>query len=196
MLEEEKQEVEIVEEKPVEKIGFNTPSADGDNTNPAKKRIKFSNSRKTKLQKATFGFFIPSTIISVGALAFFLMPVLSALTGIMAFFIIGTVIIVPIIGTAFLILIWEEYRQFVGNAWKIVEWCFDATNHIAELAPYFPIVAFPALALNVVEIVLCITTLAKGQKGVVTYLIVTSILFLVNIVFISVYYISGMTVPH
>ncbi len=192
---EEKQEVEVVEEKPTEKIGFLTPPTDGDiSTPPSKKKIEFSNQRKTGLQKASFGFFIVSTILSVGALAFFLMPILSALAGIVAFFIIGMIILVPILATAFIILVSEEYRQFVGRAWKVVEWFFDATNHIAELSPYYIYVGIPALVLEVITIILCITTLVKGQKGVVTYLIVTSILFLIVLVFTIIYFANGMMV--
>ena len=192
---EEKQEVEEVEEEPAEKIGFNTPPVDGDTSVPAyKRKTKFSNQRKTGLQKATFGFFVPSTIFSIAALAFFLMPILSALAGVLAAVIIGVVILVPILCTVFLILLSEGYRQFVGGAWKIVEWCFDATNHIAELSPYYIYFAVPAMVLEVVTIVLCIITLSKGQKGVVTYLIVTSLLFLVIAVFTIFYFASGMQV--
>ena len=194
---EEKEELEEAEEKPVqEKIGFySAPSNPGDNSSPAyKKKIKFSNQRKTGLQRATFGFFVASTIVSIAALAFFLMPVLSALAGIVAFLIIGMIILVPILATAFIILVSEEYRQFVGRAWKVVEWFFDATNHIAELSPYYIYVGIPALVLEVITIILCITTLVKGQKGVVTYLIVTSILFLVILVFTIIYFANGMMV--
>ena len=192
---EERQEVEVVEEKPTEKIGFLTPPADGDtSTPPNKKKIKFSNQRKTGLQKASFGFFIVSTILSVGALAFFLMPILSVLAGVLAVVIIGLIIGIPVLATAFLILLSEEYRQFAGKAWKIVEWFFDATNHIAELSPYYIFIGAPALVFEVITITLCIITLTKGQKGVVTYLIVTSILFLVILVFTIIYFASGMQV--
>ena len=194
MVDEELEQQEV-EEKPQEKIGFYSAPKDGDtSTPPNKKKIKFSNQRKTGLQRATFGFFVASTIISIAALAFFLMPVLSALAGIVAFFIIGLIIVVPILATAFIILVSEEYRQFVGKAWKVVEWFFDATNHVAELSPYYVYVGIPALVLEVITIILCITTLVKGQKGVVTYLIVTSILFLVILVFTIIYFANGMMV--
>lgn len=194
MVDEELEQQEV-EEKPQEKIGFYSAPKDGDtSTPPNKKKIKFSNQRKTGLQRATFGFFVASTIISIAALAFFLMPVLSALAGIVAFFIIGMIIVVPILATAFIILVSEEYRQFVGKAWKVVEWFFDATNHVAELSPYYVYVGIPALVLEVITIILCITTLVKGQKGVVTYLIVTSILFLVILVFTIIYFANGMMV--
>ena len=192
---EEKQEVEVVEEKPTEKIGFLTPPADGDtSTPPSKKKIKFSNQRKTGLQKASFGFFIVSTILSVGALAFFLMPILSALAGVLAFLIIGAIIVIPVLATAFLILLSEEYRQFAGKAWKIVEWCFDVTNHLAELSPYYIYFAIPALAFEVITITLCIVTLAKGQKGVVTYLVITSIFFFTIVVLTIIYFATGMNI--
>lgn len=192
---EEKEELEAVENKPEEKIGFYSAPKDGDNTTPPnKKKIKFSNQRKTGLQKATFAFFIVSTILSVAALAFFLMPILSALAGVLAALIIGIIIVVPILVTVFLILAWEDYRIFVGKAWKIVEWCFDASQHISELSPYYVYIAFPAMAFEIVTIILCIVTLNKKQKGVVTYLIVTSIFFLVVLVFTILYFANGMTV--
>ena len=190
---EEKQEVEVVEEKPTEKIGFLTPPADGDtSTPPSKKKIKFSNQRKTGLQKASFGFFIASTILSFGALAFFLMPILSALAGVFAVVIIGAIIVIPVLATAFLILLSEEYRQFAGKAWKIVEWCFDVTDHLAELSPYYIYFAIPALAFEAITITLCIVTLAKGQKGVVTYLVITSIFFFTIVVLTIIYFATGM----
>ena len=199
MPEEEKKQQEVVDLNQGEKIGFNSPAPVDDNqpdTPAYKKKIKFSNQRKTKLQKATFGFFIPSTILSIIAVNFFFMPFLSALAGVVAFFIIGIIIVAPVVFTLFLILMSEEYRQFAGKAWSIVEWFFDASNHIAEFAPYFPVVAFPALAFEIVEIILAITTLAKGQKGVVTYLIITSIFFTVLVVILIFYYAGGMNIAH
>ena len=193
MVDEELEQQEV-EEKPQEKIGFYSAPKDGDTSTPPNKKIKFSNQRKTGLQKATFGFFVPSTILSIGALAFFFMPILSALAGIMAFFIIGAIIIVPIMATLFIILVSEEYRQFVGKAWSIVEWFFDAANHINQLSPFYWMVAVPALVLEAITIILAIITLAKGQKGVVTYLIVTIILFLTVGVLTIFYFANGMMV--
>ena len=178
------------------KIGFNTPAPvnDDPDTPAYKKKIKFSNQRKTGLQKATFGFFIPSTIASVLALGYFFLPFVSALVGIMMFFIIGVIIIVPIIFTCFLILISDEYRSFCGKAWSIVEWFFDVTNHIAELTVYFPFVAIPALVLEVIELILAITTTAKGQKGCVTYLIFTAVFFTILAVITVIYFVGGMKI--
>ena len=178
------------------KIGFNTPApvSDDPDTPAYKKKIKFSNQRKTGLQKATFGFFIPSTIASVLALGYFFLPFVSALVGIMMFFIIGVIIIVPIIFTCFLILISDEYRSFVGKAWSIVEWFFDVTNHIAELTVYFPFVAIPALILEVIELILAITTTAKGQKGCVAYLVLTAVFFTILAVITVIYFVGGMKI--
>ena len=178
------------------KIGFNTPApvSDDPDTPAYKKKIKFSNQRKTGLQKATFGFFIPSTIASVLALGYFFLPFVSALVGIMMFFIIGVIIIVPIIFTCFLILISDEYRSFVGKAWSIVEWFFDVTNHIAELTVYFPFVAIPALILEAIELILAITTTAKGQKGCVAYLVLTAVFFTILAVITVIYFVGGMKI--
>ena len=178
------------------KIGFNTPApvSDDPDTPAYKKKIKFSNQRKTGLQKATFGFFIPSTIASVLALGYFFLPFVSALVGIMMFFIIGVIIIVPIIFTCFLILISDEYRSFVGKAWSIVEWFFDVTNHIAELTVYFPFVAIPALILEVIELILAITTTAKGQKGCVAYLVLTAVFFTILSIITVIYFVGGMKI--
>ena len=178
------------------KIGFNTPAPVSDDPDaPAyKKKIKFSNQRKTGLQKATFGFFIPSTIASVLALGYFFLPFVSALVGIMMFFIIGVIILVPILCTAFMILLSEEYRSFVGKAWSIVEWFFDVTNHLAELSVYYPFVAIPALVLELIELILAITTTAKGQRGCVTYLILTAVFFSINAIIFIIFFISGMKI--
>ena len=197
MAEEEKKEQQgVVDLNGEGKIGFNTPAPIDDQPGvPSyKKKIKFSNQRKTGLQKATFGFFIPSTIASILALGYFFLPFVSALVGIMAFFIIGVIIIVPIIFTFFIILASEEYRNFCGKAWSVVEWFFDVTNHIAELAVFFPIVAIPALVLEIVELILAITTTAKGQKGCVAYLVVTAVFFTILAVLLIFYYASGMRI--
>ena len=108
--EDNKSENKVVDLNQGEKIGFNTPAPVSDEPDvPAyKKKIKFSNQRKTGLQKATFGFFIPSTILSIIAVNFFFMPFISAVAGIIAFLIIGVIIIVPIIFTCFLILVSDE----------------------------------------------------------------------------------------
>ena len=196
MAEEEKKQNEVVDLNDTGKIGFNTPAPVSDEPDaPAyKKKIKFSNHRKTGLQKATFAFFIPSTIASVLALGYFFLPFVSALVGIMMFFIIGVIIIVPIVFTCFIILISDEYRSFCGKAWSIVEWFFDVTNHIAELTVYFPFVAIPALVLEVIELILAITTTAKGQKGCVTYLIFTAVFFTILAVIIVIYFVGGMKI--
>ena len=193
MVEEEK--IEVEEDKPVEKIGFNTPLENSSDGTPSyKKKIKFSNQRKSKLQKASFGVLIPAMILSIATLSFFFMPILSGLAGIIATLIIGIIIVIPVLATVFLILMSDGYRQFVGKAWKIVEWFFDATNHIVELSPYYPFVAFPAIAFDIAEIVLCIITIRKNEKGVITYLIVTSIMLLFIIVLTFIYYVNGRVV--
>ena len=198
MPEEKKEQQEVVDLNNLaqtEKIGFNTPAPANDdqpNTPAYKKKIKFSNQRKTGLQKATFGFFIPSTIASALALGFFFLPFVSALVGIMMFFIIGIIIIVPIIFTCFIILISDEYRAFCGRAWSVVEWFFDVTNHIAELSTYFPFVAIPAMVLEAVELILAITTTAKGQKGCVAYLVLTAVFFTLLVIILAIYFIGGM----
>ena len=196
MSEEEKKQQEVVDLNQGEKIGFNSPAPVGDDPDtPAyKKKIKFSNQRKTGLQKATFGFFIPSTILSIIAVNFFFMPFISAIAGIIAFFIIGVIIIVPIIFTFFLILVSEEYRIFVGMAWSIVEWFFDVSNHLAELQVYFPFVAIPALILEAIELILAITTTAKGQKGCVAYLVLTAVFFTILSIITVIYFVGGMKI--
>ena len=143
MFEEDNEKQEVVDLNQGEKIGFNTPVTNDDQPGvPAyKKKIQFSNQRKTTLQKATFGFFIPSTIVSLIATNYFFVPV-------------------------------------------------QITN--VDFAPYFPEIAFTALALNIVEIVLAAVTLKKGQKGVVTYLIVTSVLFVILTILLIIYYVNGM----
>ncbi|MBE6133732.1 MAG: hypothetical protein E7178_03595 [Erysipelotrichaceae bacterium] len=195
-MEEEKINNEL-EEKPVEKIGFNSPpknSVPDDGVPSYKKKIKFSNQRKSKLQKVTFGFLIPAMIFSIASLSFYFMPVLSGVAGLFATIINGLVIIIPILATAFLILISEGYRQFVGKTWEITQKFFDAPNHITELSPYYLYVAIPAMVLDIVVIILCIITLKKGQKGVVTYLITTSIILIFIIVLTIIYLVNGMTV--
>ena len=196
MSEEEKKQNEVVDLNDTGKIGFNTPApvSDDPDTPAYKKKIKFSNQRKTALQKATFGFFIPSTIASILALGYFFLPFVSALVGIMMFFIIGVIIIVPIIFTCFIILVSDEYRSFVGKAWSVVEWFFDVTNHIAELTVYFPFVAIPALILEVIELILAITTTAKGQKGCVAYLVLTAVFFTILSIITVIYFVGGMKI--
>jgi len=195
-MEEEKINNEL-EEKPVEKIGFNSPpknSVPDDGVPSYKKKIKFSNNRKTKLQKVTFGFLIPAMIISIAALSFYFMPVLSAIAGLFATLIVIIIIAVPTVFTVFLILLSEGYRQFVGKAWGLAQKFFDAPNHITELSPYYLYVAIPAMVLDIVVIILCIITLKKGQKGVVTYLIAASIILIFIIVLTIIYLVNGMTV--
>lgn len=193
----EEKELDNIEEKPVEKIGFNSPPKENvtdDGVPSYKKKIKFSNQRKTKLQKLTFGFLIPAMIISVAALSFYFMPVLSAIAGTFATLIIALVITIPVLATAFLILISGGYRQFVGKAFELSQKFFNAPDYIVELSPYYLYVAIPAMILDIVVIVLCITTLKKGQKGVVTYLIVTSIVLLFILVLTIFYFVNGMMV--
>ena len=179
-MEEEKENV-ILKEEPVEKIGFNSPPKENvveGNIPPNKRKVKFSNQRKTRLQKLTFGFLIPAMILSLAALSFYFMPVLSAVAGLFATLIVCVVIAIPILATVFLILLSEGYRQFVGKAWEVAQKFFNAPNHITELSPYYLYVAIPAMVLDIVVIVLCIIAIKKEQKGQVTYLIVTSIVLL------------------
>lgn len=186
-----------LEEKPVEKIGFNSPpknSVPDDGVPSYKKKIKFSNNRKTKLQIAAFGFLIPAMILSIAALSFYFMPVLSTIAGLFATLIVIIIIAVPTVFTAFLILLSEGYRQFVGKAWGLAQKFFDAPNHITELSPYYLYVAIPAMILDIVVIVLCVIAINKKQKGVVTYLIITSIVLLFIIVLTVIYFVNGMTV--
>ena len=195
-MEEEKKDINV-EEKPVEKIGFNSPPKENitdDGVPSYKKKIKFSNNRKTKLQKVTFGFLIPAMIISVAALSFYFMPVLSAIAGLLATLIIMIIIAVPTVFTAFLILLSEGYRQFVGKAWELAQKFFDAPNHIVELSPYYLYVAIPAMILDIVVIVLCIIAIKKEQKGMVTYLIASIVVFLFILVLTIIYFVNGMTV--
>ena len=192
---EEKEQIEIEEDKPVEKIGFNTPVENSSDGTPSyKKKIKFSNQRKSKLQKATFGFLIPAVILSLAALSFYFMPLLSVIAGIFATLIVLIIILVPIVFTLFFILLSDGYRQFVGEAWALSQKFFDAANHVTELSPYYLYIAIPAMVLDIVVIVLSIITLKKGQKGVVTYLIITSIFLLLIIVFTILYFVNGMSV--
>ena len=193
---EEEKDINL-EEKPVEKIGFNSPQNDSktdDGVPSYKKKIKFSNNRKTKLQKAAFGFLIPAMIISIAALSFYFMPVLSAIAGLFATLIVIIIIAVPTVFTAFLILLSEGYRQFVGQAWGLAQKFFDAPNHIVELSPYYLYIAIPAMILDIVVIVLCVIAINKKQKGVITYLIITSIVLLFIIVLTIFYFASGMIV--
>ena len=196
MNEEEKKQNEVVDLNGEGKIGFNSPApiSDDPDTPAYKRKIKFSNQRKTGLQKATFAFFIVSTIASVLALGYFFLPFVSALVGIMMFFIVGVIIIVPIVFTCFIILISDAYREFVGKAWSVVEWFFDVTNHLAELQVYFPFVAIPALIFEAIELILAITTTAKGQKGCVAYLVLTAVFFTILAVITAFYFISGMKI--
>ena len=195
-MEEENKDINI-EEKPVEKIGFNSPPKENitdDGVPSYKKKIKFSNNRKTKLQKVTFGFLIPAMIISVAALSFYFMPVLSAIAGLFATLIIMIIIAVPTVFTVFLILLSEGYRQFVGKAWELAQKFFDAPNHIVELSPYYLYVAIPAMILDIVVIVLCVIAIKKEQKGMVTYLIASIVVFLFILVLTIIYFVNGMTV--
>ena len=195
-MEEENKDINI-EEKPVEKIGFNSPPKENitdDGVPSYKKKIKFSNNRKTKLQKVTFGFLIPAMIISVAALSFYFMPVLSAIAGLFATLIIMIIIAVPTVFTVFLILLSEGYRQFVGKAWELAQKFFDAPNHIVELSPYYLYVAIPAMILDIVVIVLCVIAIKKEQKGMVTYLIASIVAFLFILVLTIIYFVNGMTV--
>ena len=50
------------------------------------------------------------------------------------------------------------------------------------------------MILDIVVITLCIIAINKKQKGVVTYLVITSIVLLFIIVLTVMYFVNGMTV--
>ncbi len=125
-------------------------------------------------------------------LAYFLVPIIGVLVGIMLALIY--IVIVVFLSILTLGLIWAEEgnRQTAGKIWDFVNWFFTITDHIAQVEVYFPIFAWVAIGFSGTTLLLSIIgTARKKEGGFIPWILVSAIFLLASAILIIFYYGSG-----
>lgn len=134
--------------------------------------------------------FIISILMTIITVVYYLMSLLSFLAGGIAVIVIGGIIVIIVCATLFLILLSEDFRRWVGKAWKIPEYLIDASEHLAETSKYFLHLAIPTLIL--IGLGLTFSIIGKVKKGnYLFHIIAYSILLVLVVLTIILYFANG-----
>jgi len=175
------------------KIGF-------DSATPIQKGKKMSekypdNFEGKGLRRAAKLCTIFGIIFSVLSMMYFLLPIFAAIIGGLIAVILIFGMIFSVIITLGLILMNEGYRQWIGNnMMDIPNFFFNIGENVAKLAPYYLVVAIPALVLNIAGLVLGIVGQAKKYRFCISYIVLNSIFLTFTLFFTALYFIGGMNV--
>ena len=134
-------------------------------------------------------------IFSVLSMMYFLLPIFAAIIG-------GLIAVILIFGMIFsviislgLILMNEGYRQWIGNnMMDIPNFFFNIGENVAKLAPYYLVVAIPALILTIAGFVLGIVGTSKKYRFCTSYIVLNAIFLTFTLFFTALYFIGGMNV--
>ncbi len=172
------------------KIGFDSPPP------PGQKGLKPERYQKRlplkPLRVFNNLFFIFGIIASVLTMMYYLLPVFSVIIGAVLAIIIFFFMIASVIFTLGLSLTNEEYRYWIGyHMMDIPNFFFDVANNVATLEPFFPAVAFSALTLNSLSLLLSIIGQCKIKRHFVSFIVINSIFITFTLFFIALFFMGG-----
>lgn len=183
----------LEDKKEPEKIGFNSapPIKKG-----SKKSEKYPDNFEGKcLRKAAKLCTIFGIIFSVLSMMYFLLPLFAAIIGALLAVIIVFAMIISVVFTLGMVLMNDGYRNWIGNnMMDIPNFFFHIGENIAKLAPYYLVVAIPAIVLNIAGLVLGIVGQAKHYRFCISYIVLNSVFLTFTLLFTLLYFIGGMNV--
>lgn len=174
-----------------EKIGFSSDPNDNPNDKNNKTKQKFKRTKKTPIRRICGFFFALGFLFTITTLMYLFLPLFNGLLIITVVLILGTIIVLCVTLTLFLILASDGFREWVGKSWSIVEWLSDFNSNLVKLNPYFLYFAYPAIILDSLTILLAIIGRAKEKKGYIGYIVLMTISIILCTLFIIFYFANG-----
>ncbi|MCR4879541.1 MAG: hypothetical protein K5906_01105 [Bacilli bacterium] len=131
-------------------------------------------------------------IASAITIMYYFLPIFSALIGGIIVLILGIFVVFAVLGTLFISLLIEGFRNWIVNDFMTVpNFFFNITNNIGKLMPYYPTCAFPAMGLCVLGLILAIIGRAKKFPRFTALIVLNSIFLVVVIGLTILYYATG-----
>ena len=169
-----------------EKIGFNS-----DVDIPKEKR-KYD--KRTKIRKHTTRLMVLSTLVVLGSFSYMFAKVFSILFIIFLFFLIVTIIFLPIIFTLGLVLVSNEFRGWVQDVWKTFEYIEDLGQNLDMISPMYIYVGYASIGIALFTLMIAIIGRIREKKGYIGSIIYTVILAIISIALMILYVINGNSI--
>lgn len=169
-----------------EKIGFNS-----DVDIPKEKR-KYD--KRTKIRKHTTRLMVLSTLVVLGSFSYMFAKVFSILFIIFLFFLIVTIIFLPIIFTLGLVLVSDEFRGWVQDVWKTFEYIEDLGQNLDKISPMYIYVGYASIGIALFTLMIAIIGRIREKKGYIGSIIYTVILAIISIALMVLYAINGNSI--
>ncbi|MBR4496231.1 MAG: hypothetical protein IKP12_03775 [Acholeplasmatales bacterium] len=169
-----------------EKIGFNS-----DVDIPKEKR-KYD--KRTKIRKHTTRLMVLSTLVVLGSFSYMFAKVFSILFIIFLFFLIVTIIFLPIIFTLGLVLVSNEFRGWVQDVWKTFEYIEDLGQNLDKISPMYIYVGYASIGIALFTLMIAIIGRIREKKGYIGSIIYTVILAIISIALMILYVINGNSI--
>lgn len=169
-----------------EKIGFNS-----DVDIPKEKR-KYD--KRTKIRKHTTRLMVLSTLVVLGSFSYMFAKVFSILFIIFLFFLIVTIIFLPIIFTLGLVLVSNEFRGWVQDVWKTFEYIEDLGQNLDKISPMYIYVGYASIGIALFTLMIAIIGRIREKKGYIGSIIYTVILAIISIALMVLYVMNGNSI--
>ena len=169
-----------------EKIGFNS-----DVDIPKEKR-KYD--KRTKIRKHTTRLMVLSTLVVLGSFSYMFAKVFSILFIIFLFFLIVTIIFLPIIFTLGLVLVSNEFRGWVQDVWKTFEYIEDLGQNLDKISPMYIYVGYASIGIALFTLMIAIIGRIREKNGYIGSIIYTVILAIISIALMILYVINGNSI--
>ncbi len=169
-----------------EKIGFNS-----DVDIPKEKR-KYD--KRTKIRKHTTRLMVLSTLVVLGSFSYMFAKVFSILFIIFLFFLIVTIIFLPIIFTLGLVLVSDEFRGWVQDVWKTFEYVEDLGQNLDKISPMYIYVGYASIGIALFTLMIAIIGRIREKKGYIGSIIYTVILAIISIALMVLYVMNGNSI--
>lgn len=169
-----------------EKIGFNS-----DVDIPKEKR-KYD--KRTKIRKHTTRLMVLSTLVVLGSFSYMFAKVFSILFIIFLFFLIVTIIFLPIIFTLGLVLVSDEFRGWVQDVWKTFEYIEDLGQNLDKISPMYIYVGYASIGIALFTLMIAIIGRIREKKGYIGSIIYTVILAIISIALMVLYVMNGNSI--
>lgn len=169
-----------------EKIGFNS-----DVDIPKEKR-KYD--KRTKIRKHTTRLMVLSTLVVLGSFSYMFAKVFSILFIIFLFFLIVTIIFLPIMFTLGLVLVSDEFRGWVQDVWKTFEYIEDLGQNLDKISPMYIYVGYASIGIALFTLMIAIIGRIREKKGYIGSIIYTVILAIISIALMVLYVMNGNSI--
>ena len=131
-------------------------------------------------------------ILSSLTLMYFLLPIFSAFIGALLAVILVFFMIFSVIFTIGMVLMIDGYRNWIGNhMMDVPNFFFKISEHIANLSPYFLVVAIPAIIFCTSSLIISIIGMAEKKPRFLGFIIVDSIFLAIALFFTILFIIAG-----